>query len=199
MISRQVRAIICDSCGKVGPADYRGYGVSDGLRETATKSGWLIGKRGRMKTEYCPDCSKFAPDCVRRGPPATGRNARAERVGESQHHQGGSDVSNIIDSRQAWPFPAITEARKTPGAWVEISEAHADQLLEAVPPIYIPGGFMVSEPASHDHDDMPILCAVVKYTGRYYAREMRRDLGGSAIVLVRAALEVLTARAGWTA
>lgn len=34
----------------------------------------------------------------------------------------------IIDSRGEWPFPAITEARKSGDAWVEISEEHATEL-----------------------------------------------------------------------
>ena len=100
-----------------------------------------------------------------------------------------STASNaIIDSLDRWPFPAITEARANGHSWVEISYEHADDLFCAVPPIAIPGGFMVGEPAAHDHDGYPIHCAVVIVGGRYFARELPIDQKGRAQVLALRAL-----------
>ncbi len=93
---------------------------------------------------------------------------------------------HFIDSRGAWPFPAITNARhddRLEGTctWVAISEEHANELLEALPPIYIPGGFMVGEEASHTADGEPIYCAVFHLGGPdYVAREMPRSEGETA-------------------
>ena len=96
-------------------------------------------------------------------------------------------MSNITDSRDAWPLPAITEASKHPNTWVEISEAHTDDLLNAVPPIYIPGGFMVGEPADHDADGCPIYCAVIGLNGRNFARHLRYDERKRALLQAQAA------------
>lgn len=96
-------------------------------------------------------------------------------------------MSKIIDSRDKWPFPAISEARKAgAGDWVEISEEAATDLLNVLPPIYIPGGFMVSEAADHDARGVAIYCAVVNAHGRYLAAELPSDMRSHARTLAEA-------------
>jgi len=92
----------------------------------------------------------------------------------------------IIDVGEAWPFPAVTEARHEGRPdWVRISEARADEFLGVLPPIYFHGGFFVSEPASHEYRKVhgsqtqfyavPVYAAVCKVGGAYYMREVAQD------------------------
>lgn len=79
----------------------------------------------------------------------------------------------IIDSRHEWPFPAIDEASKQPGAWVQISDEHMWDPLECVPPINIPGGFMVGEESGLAEDWVtPTYTAVITANGYHYARTL---------------------------
>lgn len=78
----------------------------------------------------------------------------------------------IIDNRDSWPHPAIANARQGGTAWVEISAEHADYSLNVLPPIYIPGGFMVSEPADHTPEGDPIYTAIIQIGSRYFARDV---------------------------
>lgn len=77
----------------------------------------------------------------------------------------------IIDSRHEWPFPAIHDASAEPDTWVRISDEHADDLLNALPPIYINGGFMVGEPARHDDDGYPVHTAIINVGDGHLARD----------------------------
>src|SRR5216117_3994445 len=81
----------------------------------------------------------------------------------------------IVNSIGEWPFPKATLSRQAyphPGGdWFEISEAHGNDLLNVLPPIYFPGGFFVSEPADHDASGRPVYAAVVRVNGRWFLRE----------------------------
>lgn len=88
-------------------------------------------------------------------------------------------MSTVIDNRDSWPFPAITNATD-PDQWVEISQEHADDLMNAVPPIFIHGGFMVSEPHSHTLEGVAILCTVVRFNGRLLAKHLPRTMAAEA-------------------
>lgn len=103
---------------------------------------------------------------------------------------------DVVDLAGAWPFPAVTIARQRGRRrWYAITEAQADDLRDAVPPRSLPGaglaGFMVGEAAGHDPDDVPVHTAIVRYAGRWYARDVRRDAAAvaAAIADLRAALE----------
>ncbi len=90
---------------------------------------------------------------------------------------------SVIDHTHAWPFPAISTDRRNGGsAWFKISEAHADQIRDAVPPVYhgaLPGFFM-GEASSHDANGRPIHCAVILRRGAYFAREIA--VGGTSMI-----------------
>ncbi len=95
----------------------------------------------------------------------------------------------IIDSRDAWPFPAITDAHKAEStAWVEMSEAHMWDLLGAVPPIYIPGGFMVGEEADWSPERGAIFTAIISSNDRHYGRNLGRQEAKYAKALLLAEL-----------
>lgn len=89
----------------------------------------------------------------------------------------------LRDSRNAWPFPAVTDASRG-GEWTEISEAHADDLLNVLPPVYIPGGFMVGEEVAYDDERGPLFTAVINVGGRRLAQNwparQRRDAFAAA-------------------
>jgi hypothetical protein len=76
----------------------------------------------------------------------------------------------IRDSRNAWPFPTIDEASKD-GDWTEVSADFAEQMLGAVPPIYIPGGFMLGEEQSYGPRG-PIFCAIIRLSGKRHVARM---------------------------
>lgn len=104
----------------------------------------------------------------------------------------------FIDRRGQWPFPAVTEARKSgKPIWVEINEKHADEVLGVLPPLYFKGGFMVSEPATHvirDGKEMPVYAAVVSVNRslaapRYFMRELPFCDAVEAAAELRAAIK----------
>ena len=82
----------------------------------------------------------------------------------------------VRDSRNAWPYPLVTEIRHEGSPdWVEISPEHAEELRNVLPPIGIYGGFMVPEPAAHTDDGDPICLAVIRLpNGRYVVRDWPR-------------------------
>ena len=90
----------------------------------------------------------------------------------------------IHDTKGAWPFPAVTETRhRGLRDWHEISEERMWEFLEILPPIYIPRGFMVSEPAAHTERGIPIYAAVVTVRGRHFMRELPYDKAEIAAAL----------------
>jgi len=107
----------------------------------------------------------------------------------------------IIDSRDKWPFPRAVQLRQA-GAedWLEISQAHSDQLLGAVPPIFVPHGFYVGEEADFDRRG-PIHALVLTYSGRNFLREvnLRKDAREHAQLQLLQALHPGAAPEGSTA
>lgn len=81
----------------------------------------------------------------------------------------------VLDSTdpRAWPYPAVSDARMAGrDYWRQISEELRWHFLEVLPPIYFPGGFMVSEPAAHTADGDPIYAAIVRAGNGYWMREV---------------------------
>ena len=73
-------------------------------------------------------------------------------------------------------------------AWHEISEDAADYCLEVLPPIYVRGGFMVSEAWRHLDTGEPEYFGVTKIGTRYFARHMTRRTAPALITALRAHL-----------
>ncbi len=93
---------------------------------------------------------------------------------------------NIIDSRGAWPFPAVTKAyREGRTDWVEVDEERYDYCLGVLPPIYFRGGFFVSEPAAHTDAGEPVYTAAAVVNGRYFLRDVPRSQGEAAVAELR--------------
>ena len=65
-------------------------------------------------------------------------------------------------------------------AWLEVTEEDRMNALEALPPVYFPGGFCMGEPAAHDERDMPIFTAYVKVRGRCFCRDLAIDKAEAA-------------------
>lgn len=88
----------------------------------------------------------------------------------------------IVDSRDEWPHP-LAELLRHAGrsTWIEVSEEFNEHSLNVLPPIYVRGGFFVSEPADHDPDGVAIYALNVKCAGRFFMRECRRDKAAEAI------------------
>lgn len=80
-------------------------------------------------------------------------------------------------SGDGWPFPDVAnDYRDGANAWRSINEARWWHFLEVLPPINYPGGFMVSEPYSHDSRGVPVYLACVKCgNGVFAARLVPRD------------------------
>ena len=79
-----------------------------------------------------------------------------------------------------------TLAATDPTRWHEISRAKADELLNVLPPITIPGGFAVSEAIRHDGATAVYLC-VVNARGRWWVRESTLAGVGAAAREIRGA------------
>lgn len=99
----------------------------------------------------------------------------------------------ILDSMTQWPYPAVTDARRTDDpngttTWVEIDQERADYFLDVLPPIYFRGGFFVGEPASHDERGVAVHAAVVQHQERFFMREVPLDAGESNAQALRAFL-----------
>lgn len=90
----------------------------------------------------------------------------------------------IRDSRGAWPFPTIDEASRA-GDWTEISDEHADDMLNALPPIYIPGGFMLGEAQywanGSEHYTAVILLKDGRHLARHWPYSTRRNACADAV------------------
>ena len=86
----------------------------------------------------------------------------------------------------AWPF---AEMRANPNAWTPVSERVADELLNVMPPRYVPGGFYVTEESKWE-DGEPWFTAVLRVGDSYYARDVKRSAArsGEALNELRTAL-----------
>ena len=84
-------------------------------------------------------------------------------------------VPVCYDSRHEWPHPLLETIHATGRPdWVEVSEEYYEYSLEVLPPIYVGQGFMVSEPADHTAEGRPVYTGLVRYDGRYFARNDTR-------------------------
>lgn len=87
----------------------------------------------------------------------------------------------IIDLTGAdWIWPAA----ETPGTWHEISEAHHDQQLGCLPPIWCEGGFLMSEAKRHDGDGIAVRSYFVTHRGRFFVQEVRATIQAVAAARV---------------
>lgn len=88
-----------------------------------------------------------------------------------------SDLPTITDSTTAWPFPAATESRRAGrDEWLEIDEQTKDQLLNCVPPVYVPNGFAVGEEADFDARGCAIHALVLSFTVAGQERHFLREI-----------------------
>jgi len=104
--------------------------------------------------------------------------------------------ASVIRTVVAWwmeqhPEIVVTEANPwtlaatDPTRWHEISRAKADELLNVLPPIDIPGGFAVSEAIRHE--GAAVYLCVVNARGRWWARESTLAGVGAAVREMRGA------------
>lgn len=94
-----------------------------------------------------------------------------------------------IEQAGGWPFPRAGQIRaQCATIWLEISEEHADQLRDVVPPVWVDSGFMVGEAASHTVEGHAVLSAVAKVRGRYFLHECTRGEYAGRLVELRRAL-----------
>lgn len=59
--------------------------------------------------------------------------------------------------------------------WAEIDEAAYWEALEMLPPIRVPGGFLVSEPMTEDPQGRTVFLCVVTRNGRHFAGYRVKD------------------------
>lgn len=84
-------------------------------------------------------------------------------------HEEGDDTSPLNrDDVGAWPW---TVAAAHPDEWSLITTEHADTLLNVMPPIYVPGGFCVSE-AIRGSDAGEVYLCVLTYNDETWVREL---------------------------
>jgi hypothetical protein len=83
------------------------------------------------------------------------------------------------------------QMRDHPQAWCEIDEKQFWYCLEVLPPIYVAGGFQVSEAFDHDDCGRPIYATVAKVGFRYYIRHLTTADAGRAIRTLRDGLGVM--------
>lgn len=71
---------------------------------------------------------------------------------------------------------------------MRVTEEDRDHMLEALPPVYFPGGFCMGEPADHTAQYIPVYAAVVKAGGHYYARELPINIAAAEGAALRDAI-----------
>ena len=104
-----------------------------------------------------------------------------------------SDSPQIYPIPDAWPCQIIEERdRNDMHCWTEISEEHYWYFLEVLPPIYVPGGFQVSEPWRDNLHGYPLYLTVATIRERHYARHLATRDAGDAIAQLRAQLDAPT-------
>ena len=87
-------------------------------------------------------------------------------------------MSPTVEPVDGWPFPFI-EADYHQGreVWREVTEEHYYYALEVLPPLdWGKYSFLVSEPLIHERDGVAVYAAFAKINGRFFARNLRRDL-----------------------
>ncbi len=98
-------------------------------------------------------------------------------------------TASIRDIRGQWPYPDVGNARKAGNpCWFETDKGTYWELLECVPPVWAPSGFMVGECAAHTSSGMPIRSYFVETGGRYFVRDVEEAKHPEALAELRAAL-----------
>lgn len=81
-------------------------------------------------------------------------------------------MSAITEAARAeWAYEQMGENYKAGrDVWVEVSDDFRQQALEVLPPIYRRGGFLVSEPYTHNAEGRPVYAGFATIGGRDFAR-----------------------------
>lgn len=105
-----------------------------------------------------------------------------------------------------WPWKAVERAGRmaawpheytsAPDVWAEIDLAAMEAVLNALPPIYFPGGFACSEPGTFTAEGSTYLLVAtwrrVQGPGRYFARHSTRKAAPGDIQRLRDHLDAGT-------
>lgn len=83
---------------------------------------------------------------------------------------------------------SISDWREGRDAWREVSAETAWNALCVLPPIYVPGGFLVSEPYSDDAEGRTFYFGFTEAAGRHFTRLLGRHNAASEIARLRALL-----------
>lgn len=84
----------------------------------------------------------------------------------------------LTDDPQRWPFPMANQ----PDTWVEISQETEDHLLGCLPPMdWQSSGFLVGEASTTDHRFVTVYTRVQRAGGKFWARDIPRDMQADAI------------------
>jgi hypothetical protein len=105
-------------------------------------------------------------------------------------------MPEIRKAREEWAYEEMRELLNAgESTWLEVSEEFYYQALEVLPPYYVPGGFMVSEPLRHvieNGKEAGVFAGFSTLGGKHYARyatlaafprmvvELRRTLNAAA-------------------
>lgn len=73
-----------------------------------------------------------------------------------------------FEGDRARPYGAPLDPDSVP--WVETTPAMVDHMLQCVPPIYVPGGFLCSEPYTEDPEGRDLYAGFIVVAGRMYAK-----------------------------
>lgn len=78
----------------------------------------------------------------------------------------------IIPATKEWAYDDMEQDyNDNRDAWREVSESFYWQALEVLPPIYVAGGFLVSEPWKHTPDGRPVYAGFSQVGERYFGRQ----------------------------
>lgn len=96
----------------------------------------------------------------------------------------------ILPATVPWAHPDMaTDYNTGADVWREVSESFHDEMLNCLPPIYLAGGWAVSEPHNHDRHGRAVFCCFVHTGGRYFARlSSRHDFPQHRAALMRAVI-----------
>jgi len=78
-------------------------------------------------------------------------------------------------------------AASDPDSWHATTFERADELLCALPPMFIPHGFVVMEPIRHDDRGRAVYLCVVRSCGNMWVRELAIEDTPAAVVALRQA------------
>ena len=83
--------------------------------------------------------------------------------------------ATIEQAREEWSYDQMkANYYANRNVWVEVSPTFADQALNVLPPIYIAGGFMVSEAECHTAQGRAVYAGFTNVKGRWFARYATR-------------------------